>query len=257
MNIDGKDYPCFDEFATLARCRYPSIIKIKGYNPFEIHPTILTDYYEDLYDYARKKEMSNLTKTTDYIMILGIAIAMRYLHKNGIVHNLFYPGSICFDENFYPIISNIEISDNLIRKHEPTNDFVIRYYYALCFTDPKVFDVPKTFESNVFSYSIIVSYILLDTIPYINKYSNRFETSTELKNAISRGLRPNFGQINNEVIVDFLESCIGNQRPTFNQILDIITKEEFYSYFEPLDHDAVKKYLDIYGDEFNELKGRF
>ena len=43
----------------------------------------------------------------------------------------------------------------------------------------------------------------------------------------------------------------------FEMIIDFITNEEFYSYYRDLDHESVKKFLDIFGNEFDHLKNKF
>ena len=122
-SYDFKD--CINEFSMMMMCRYPSILNIKGFSPVdpdnENNESILTDYYEmALFDYIYKKRRrrDNYAKTNDYIIFLGIAIGLRSLHKNGIIHELLYQGSILLDENLYPIIQKVEITKRLIFIHD-------------------------------------------------------------------------------------------------------------------------------------------
>lgn len=82
----------------------------------------------------------------------------------------------------------------------------------------------------------------------------------EVSKEISNGYRPRCNLIENENVKLLLKFCwdaVPEMRPKFEIILKFITNDEFYSYFEPFDHESVKKYLDIYGDEFNEIKNNF
>lgn len=70
----------------------------------------------------------------------------------------------------------------------------------------------------------------------------------------------NLNIIEDEAIIEFLERCWSQdpqRRFTFDEILDIITQEVFYAYFEPLDRQKIVEYLDKYGNEFDEIKKKF
>ena len=106
-------YPSINEFSKIIECDYPSILKFHGYSPVDFNdeerPAIIVDYFQhSLQDYIFKKDFHK-SETNDYIMILGITIGMRYLHKRGIYHNLFCPQTIFIDKNLYPIIYEFEV----------------------------------------------------------------------------------------------------------------------------------------------------
>lgn len=73
-------------------------------------------------------------------------------------------------------------------------------------------------------------------------------------------MRPDISVIENESVSKFLQSCWDNdpeKRPDINQVIDFITSDEFCSIFNEFDHKQVTKYLDQFGDEFDNLKSKF
>ena len=150
---------CTNEFTRMMMCRYPSILGIKGFSPVDPDdrpkPSILTDYYKmTLYDYINTRKTGNYTKTNDYIIILGMTIGLRFLNNNGIIHELLHPGSILLDENFYPIIQNVEINKRLIYRFVDQINFMMKqsgYYMS-----PEQAEEYSFQTSNVFSYSFIL-----------------------------------------------------------------------------------------------------
>ena len=251
---------CTNEFTRMMMCRYPSILGIKGFSPVDPDdspkPSILTDYYKmTLYDYINTRKTGNYTKTNDYIIILGMTIGLRFLNNNGIIHELLHPGSILLDENFYPIIQNVEINKRLIYRFVDQINFMMKqsgYYMS-----PEQAEEYSFQTSNVFSYSFILYNLITLKHPFdrISKMS-----AYKALHMIVSGYRPTLHNIEDEAIIEFLERCWSQdpqRRFTFDEILDIITQEVFYAYFEPLDRQKIVEYLDKYGNEFDEIKKKF
>lgn len=58
----------------------------------------------------------------------------------------------------------------------------------------------------------------------------------------------------------FLKNCWQwhpKDRPTFDQIIEKITDERFFENFKDVNFELVKKYLDIFGNEYAYLKNKF
>ena len=241
-------------------CRCPSILNIKGFSPIDIHgdknPSILTDCFQrTLLDYIeeKRKGIGDSTETKDYIIILGITIGLRHLQNNGIILEFLNPECILLDENLYPVIQNIEVTkDSFLHLNGPINHDLFSYLA------PEEIEGFKSLASNVFSYSFILYYLMTLNDP-LERKARRYSIFRVFK-LITEGYHPDLEYLHNEIISEFLSTCWHQdpkERPTFDVILDFITKEEFYSYFEPFDHDSVKKYLEEYGKEFDEIKKRF
>lgn len=242
--------------------QYPALACVKGYFPqdeFDDHrPSLMFDYYENetLLQYLQKKEK---TDTRNYILILGIAIALNHLQSRNIIHYLLSPDVIYIDENFYPYVSEFCISGDILADYFIQESSFEKWIYQppefLDSNDEKVFNE----YSNVYSYSLIVSHILTGIKPFNSiKNSQNFSTSMIFNSA---NICPEIRILSNDYIADFLETCWSinplNRNFSFNDILQIITNKEFYSFFTDLDISQVKKYLNIFGNEFNNLKDNF
>lgn len=79
------------------------------------HPTIITEYLpnESLRDTLKKERSSTAppgwTCASRYIVLLGIALGMKYLHSKSIVHRDLKPDNILLDEH-YPRLSVFGVS---------------------------------------------------------------------------------------------------------------------------------------------------
>lgn len=86
----------------------PFVIAIKGYSLMNFknqnYPTIITEYIHNgsLFDALQNK--ISLTSANKYIILLGIAEGMRYLHSQNIIHGNLKPQNILLDQNLYPHI---------------------------------------------------------------------------------------------------------------------------------------------------------
>lgn len=241
------------DFSALMKCRYPSIIRIKGFglNNFEYinNLTIFTDYYDKtLNDYIKaegKKSSGRETilTTRDYIIILGITIAMMHIHKFGFQYTILSPLLIFLDENYYPIISTIESQKTMQRIRPPLAYTAQEYHRGIWML-----------KSNVFSFSFILFEILTRKYPI-----DCFETLNfrRLIRLISSSSHHRIELVKNDIFIELLQKCWDQnprKRLTFIEILEFITRMEFCSCFQPFDYESIKKYLDIYGDEFSEMK---
>lgn len=231
---------------------FPSILEIKG---FGLTKEDRMPFF--LYDHFKNKNLVylyriELTGTQRYILILGITLAMKFLHDNNIILHNLSPGIILIDDNLYPLINITSF-----RYYDDINLFGVPDHF--CFSSPETFSSRKaTSAGNVYTYSLIVYMIITGKFPFDfklirNKY-NFFQRA-------EAGFRPNTNNIYSVTIRKFLELCWHGdptKRLSFDEILDEITKEEFYSYFEPFDNELVKKYLDAFTQEdFKKLKDKF
>lgn len=218
------------------------------------------DYYPlTLPKYIHNHKINDQTK--DYIIILGIAIAMKHLHDNGIVHESFCPRSILLDENFYPIVCDLGFSkDSTYPLNVPQEYELVK---IASYMPPEYFEESR-FDpsSNVYSYSLILFNIMLKEEPFSSLFQKRSPSFIQIAQKIVNCIRPDISQIDHhfDLIHELIQNCWHQnpeERLTADQVLECITSKDFYSSFYKLDHKLVLEYLEIYGNEFNELKNKF
>ena len=114
-------------------------------------------------------------------------------------------------------------------------------------------------HSNIYSLSYMIYQILTGRNLFRKNFSEHI-----LYKKIANGLRPDTSCIQNDDIIDFLRRCWNSniaERLTIDEVIEFITSPTFCSYFnsdfDSLDHESIKNYLDIYGDEFNNFKDKF
>ena len=255
LKISKEYYPSIDEFSKIIECDYPSVLKFRGYSPVDFEnekrPAIIVDYFQhSLRDYIFSRKFDN-NETKNYIMILGITIGMRYLHKKGIIHNLFCPLTILIDENLYPIISEFEVSERLL--DDEGHAFFPEEHKIYPFLSPeKMESGVSSAASNVFAFHYIVYQIVTKRFHFEGRECMR----SRLFEIIERGEFRYLSNVENECIRKLILNCCDmnpDNRMTFDQILEYITNEEFIEGFGYIDIFRVKKYLEIYGDEFKEI----
>lgn len=101
---------------------HPAILKFRGLNfqsfkhPLKLEPSILTDYMPNgtLREIINNEKMHianpNWNPTKKYINFLGISHAMKYLHKNQILHRDLKLENVLSDDNYYPHICDFGLS---------------------------------------------------------------------------------------------------------------------------------------------------
>ena len=244
-----------DELKIKMKIKYPCLMELIGYSPINLDhsavPTFWYKYYgnKTLEEYLKDKNFDT-KNPKNYILILGIAIAMLYLEQNDIDNYQFFPSKILIDENFYPVVSlhiagleNINLYSIDDIAHMPPERFADLSFFCN--------------ESNIYSFGIMLYQFFTGRKPYNEQL---FKSCYKMIEHVMKGMKPDLSIIKNEVFYDLLSNCMKEEifeRICFEDIVDFITNEEFYSYYEDLDHESVKQFLDIFGDDFDHLKNKF
>ncbi|KAK8898223.1 hypothetical protein M9Y10_000501 [Tritrichomonas musculus] len=196
---------------------HPGILPLICYNdtPF---PTIITPYMPNgtLHESILQSQIENsdhkvLTDTNKFLILIGIANAMRFLDIHHILFDDIDTSSIYLDENLLPKISFTK----LLIQNEEKIDYIQIY--------------PKT----IFSFSLIVYELLTGTKPIIEDFDS-YEKSDA---------RPDLSQINSEWICDFLRRCWSTMsllRPRFVDILNELNGH--ITDFGEIELETVKRY---------------
>lgn len=252
----------FDEVLILSKNHYPALIELKGYSPVNFakhnYPVLFFEFSQNgsLFDYFREGPKDD---TSSYIFLLGIAIGLNKLHNDHFIHRDIKPANIIIDNNYHPLVSDFGIS----KKGKREDDAQVTLYKTLNVGSPLYMAPeinvanPYTRSADIYSYSMVAYQIITDKLPF---YDKQFRSIYALTQNVLRGVRPTITEIENKYVRDFLEACWNpnpQERPAFNDIINMITNKEFYSYFKNLNCLRVIEYLKIFGDEFNEIQKKF
>ena len=265
---NDKSFVSTDEFDKILNCiNFEDIFKIRHksllcpyyYNCFadkpgfifDWHYTILYDFFDYYYlKFCRSYEEAH---TVNYIIILGIAIALNHIQSLGMIHYFLIPKVIYLDYKLYPYLAGYGISSkckvNLDIHYVDSN---------LVFLPPEIkfykdFDAFNQY-SNVYTFAILTYFLLPN-------YSNRRRDIIYIANRkISEDNNHcfEFQAAGVHLFDRFMHLCLSpdpeKRKVSFKIILDIITDHRFYRGTFDFNTDKVIEYLNIFGDEFNYLK---
>lgn len=176
IEFDGNHQKNFiRESLILHKLNHPLILKLKGINlkSYKDKPSIITEYLPNgsLRDYIygkNKRAGQVLTPTEKYIILLGIADAMRYIHEQGFLHRDLKADNILIDENTYPRIADLGLAKCFNESLIMTINTGTPLYIA-----PELDDEHYRPEVDVFSYGILLFEIVTGQTPYSELFSKK------------------------------------------------------------------------------------
>jgi serine/threonine protein kinase len=156
------DRQSFDrEVWVLVLARHPTLLSLRGCAMSEKRLDILTDFMSggSIDEVVGKC----CDATQKFIVLFGVAVGMRLLHRRGIVHRDLTPVNVLIDENREPKISGFGLSMQLgsgAALDEPVEGV------SLQFVAPEiVVKRPYGFAADVYSYGMLAYYVLVDQRP--------------------------------------------------------------------------------------------
>lgn len=228
------------EITSYSKVNIAAILNIIGYSPknFDgIHqPMLILDYMKNG---SLKDNFTNLQnpmmRKKKYIILLGTALGMKYLHSLGIIHRDLKPDNILLDEDFYPYIcdfgcsynSDKELSKILMDDQQGTPIYMAPEIYL---------DDPYTFKVDVYAFSLIMYELITEISPF-KEYKSSYKLFKNTKN----GVRPELPETLDEKVTEFIKKCWSNDpsvRPPFSEIVEFIQQENFCKLFE-IDQDEL------------------
>lgn len=257
--FDGKDQMKFlRESMILHKFVHPSILKFYGINfqsftkPMFLEPTIITEYLSNgslkgILDMERNHLINEKwDNTAKYITLIGIADAMRYLHKNKIIHRDLKSENILMDENYQPKVADFGLSRCFSedfknsQKMKMTGNVGTPLYMA-----PELFDNEVKYgpEIDVYAFGIIAYEIVTGKIPYQEiQPINQFNLGLK----IIDGYRPQFDKDQKipKIMIDLITNCWCEnplQRLTFEEIFQKLITD--FTYFDNIDISRISKYI--------------
>lgn len=235
-NFKGHDQMILiRESILLQKLSHPFIVKFIGLNfqsfknSSEIKPTIITEFLSNgfLSKFIQSENKDILTDSQKAIILLGIANAMKFIHKNGIIHGFLSLNNILLDDDFYPRIRfPYSFSDHFQRES------LIKYGFK-GYLAPEILDSNKDFgsEIDVYSFAILASEIITDRNAYLD--SKRKSAST-----INSDIRQNLPKNLPSELKNLISECLNenaSERPSFEYIYDTLFK--LFSDFEKISND--------------------
>lgn len=242
---------------------HPAILKFYGinfhsfYDPREIQPTILLEYAVNgsLKEILRKEQM-NLgdplwSSTKKYICMLGIADAMRYLHKKGILHRDLKPENILINEDFHPLVCDFGLSRSF--SESLTNSMELsmtgKIGTPLYMAPEMLLDEEHLGPGiDVYAFAMLAYEIVTGMGPYSE--NGKRITAPSLVRKLLAGERPKFVDGITDPMKDLLSRCWHRdpkKRPSFEEIFNELSSN-FYYLDEDVDEDEVNDYIELLKD---------
>ena len=235
----------------LAKNQNPALLSLYGYRDELNNHFIITKYYpKDL-----KKHLESelpISLSSRYLIILGIAEGMKYLHSKEIIHRDLKPDNVLIEENeqgdLNPIICDFSHSRPIDKDMTYQNIMGTLKYIA-----PEAVVRNYTNKVDVFSFSILFYEILAWENPYQEDASSfPFYDKVRFNNH-----RPKLERLNiNQKIKEFLEKCWDgdpDKRPTFTEIVDKLKSKEFRESFQADDQKDRPNTLSKSGRIFGQI----
>ncbi|KAK8894676.1 hypothetical protein M9Y10_023113 [Tritrichomonas musculus] len=268
INIEGdysgkEQIKLIHEAAILHRLDHPAIVKFIGINfhalddPSQFSPTILTEYLSQgsFTDVLKKAECGladhDWNATKKHICLLGIADAMRYLHKKGILHRDLKPENILIDGDYRPRVADFGLSRCFSQALSRSVQLsMTRKIGTPLYMAPELFEDEGHFSTgvDVYAFAILAYEIASGQEPY--KEKGKSITFANLVRKVLNNERPKLVDGITDSMWDLITRCWNkeaSERPSFDEIFYELSTN-FSLLNEDVDEDEIREYLDYLED---------
>jgi serine/threonine protein kinase len=150
--------------------------------------------------------------------LIQIASGLLDIHNAGKVHKDFHSGNILYDENTWPLISDLGMCQPANNKKQNEGIYGVLPYMA-----PEVLrGYQYTKASDIYSFGIILNEYISEEPPF-----NNIPHDHALAIKICKGLRPNIFKYTPKLFVDLITKCWdakAENRPTAKELYQELTE---------------------------------
>lgn len=222
-----------DERNAYLKLKHPTIVSYIGYSEIKIDEEYksitITEYI------PKSLENLELTNTNKYIILLGVAISLKYMHSQGVIHRNIRPQNIRLDDQLYPHICNFEfsyITDKELTETEMYDNLGTPLYLA-----PEICsEISYSYKVDVYSFGITMHQLIT---------SQRATKNFKIQDVIE-GVRPDINLVQSRKMRDLIERCWSGDpstRPNFIEIVEEMKSEELQRDFGA-NQEEISAYLD-------------
>lgn len=241
---DNRYQEYIREICSLIQFTYPSILPLIGYvlqsanDPaLIVTPLMEGGTLSDLISKSRENP-ENFDDTKKMIIIIGIIAAMRYLHKNDIMHRDLKPLNVLLNENLEPIVADFGLSKH-VGANNMGNQTMDRG--TPLFMAPEQFGDSYDNSIDVYAFGCIL-YNIFKKEPPFSELPNSFIVCSY----VTSGKRPEIPSDVPENYHKLIKQCWDGEptkRPTFEQLYNDFLKGELN--LPEADLSKVQKYIEV------------
>ncbi|KAK8898411.1 hypothetical protein M9Y10_000698 [Tritrichomonas musculus] len=243
------------ESLIIQELEHPGIVKFKGINfqsffdKKKLEPSIITEFFKNgsLQTILDKEQRSladpTWSPTKKYIILLGIANAMDYLHKHGTIHRDLKPDNILTDEEYYPHICDFGLSRCFEKSLKNSDILTMTSSVGTpIYMAPELLNGDDHYGPSVDVYSFaMIAYELATGKKPFDKEKSAFSFGKK----IIDGYRPTFPDSFPEKMQELICRCWSknvSERPSFEEIFNELSKD--FSYLgEDVEEDEIEEFI--------------
>lgn len=254
----NKEYDnlVYREIYILITTKQETIIKFIGFSLTDFEGnnniTIIMEFAEKgslkklLDELQGSRGPDDFDDTNKQIIITGIAYGLKYLHSKEIIHRDVKPGNVLLDKNYYPKITDFNLSKkiNLEDRKDQSNVYGTHNYMA-----PEIFS-KDGYEKpvDVYAFGILVWEVATYKEPY-RELREKKMTNHNIIEKVIEGYRPPLDDYISNPLKELITKCWDQdpeERPTFDDIFYTLTEKNGDDYkcaFDGIDDAIFDAYI--------------